>query len=125
MLKNGGGYPALVFSNLMVCAWFAKSIFRGPLAPPLIVSHCKGSDSLLLVCFLKMDDAWNELSFDFEPAVQAALPPTSLGNTRDRFRTQVKFYTGSSVARTSRSLGRKLATLFYAFTRKMYLLHRW
>lgn len=37
----------------------------------------------------EMDDAWNELSFDFEPAVQAALPPTSLGNTRDRFRTQV------------------------------------
>ncbi|CAM9245740.1 unnamed protein product, partial [Scytosiphon promiscuus] len=36
-----------------------------------------------------MDDAWNELSFDFEPAVQAALPPSSLGNTRDRFRTQV------------------------------------
>lgn len=36
-----------------------------------------------------MDDAWNELSFDFEPAVQAALPASALGNTRDRFRTQV------------------------------------
>lgn len=36
-----------------------------------------------------MDDAWNELSFDFEPAVQAALPASGVGNTRDRFRTQV------------------------------------
>lgn len=44
-----------------------------------------GSSSIL-----EMDDAWNELSFDFEPAVQAALPPASLGNTRDRFRTQVQ-----------------------------------
>lgn len=36
-----------------------------------------------------MDDAWNDLAFDFEPAVQAALPASALGNTRDRFRTQV------------------------------------
>lgn len=42
---------------------------------------------------LIMDEAWNELSFDFEPAVQAALPPSSLGNTRDRFRTQVQKHT--------------------------------
>ena len=47
------------------------------------------SGSLPSVGFFPMDEAWNELSFDFEPAVQAALPPTSLGNTRDRFRTQV------------------------------------
>lgn len=37
-----------------------------------------------------MDDAWNELTFDFEPAVEDALPASALANTRDnRFRTQV------------------------------------
>lgn len=37
-----------------------------------------------------MDDAWDELTFDFEPAVEAALPASANANTGDnRFRTQV------------------------------------
>lgn len=37
-----------------------------------------------------MDDAWNELTFDFESAVEAALPASALANAGDfRFRTQV------------------------------------
>lgn len=36
-----------------------------------------------------MDDAWNELNFDFEAAVETALPPSANANAGDfRFRTQ-------------------------------------
>lgn len=43
-----------------------------------------------MTCGSTMDDAWNGLSFDFEPAVEAALPASALANAGDfRFRTQV------------------------------------
>lgn len=71
--------------KVAVCWFFAVAAAH----PRYTAVHLIAVLPFFITCIFGMDDAWNELSFDFEPAVQAALPPASLGNTRDRFRSQV------------------------------------